>query len=100
MRVLACKDSSFRAEPLSKLSDTPVRKDQKSERWKALTEVLDKHGGQTGDGGGREKTESARRRQRRVCESFCGDGECASSWQTNKRFAALFSIDEHVWSLR
>eukprot|EP00965_Chrysotila_dentata_P206809 6183760-Pleurochrysis_carterae.AAC.2 len=44
----------------------------------------------------REKTERARRRRWRVRESFCGDGDCASSWQTNESFAALFSIDEHL----
>eukprot|EP00965_Chrysotila_dentata_P163624 5402733-Pleurochrysis_carterae.AAC.4 len=27
-----------------------------------------------------EKTERARRRRRRVRKSFCGGGECASSW--------------------
>eukprot|EP00965_Chrysotila_dentata_P159171 5258203-Pleurochrysis_carterae.AAC.1 len=43
----------------------------------------------------REKTERTRRRRRRVRESFSGDDECASSWQTNEKFAALFSIDEH-----
>eukprot|EP00965_Chrysotila_dentata_P058747 1949074-Pleurochrysis_carterae.AAC.1 len=41
-----------------------------------------------------ERTERARR-HRRVPESFCGDGECASSWQTNEKVAALFSVDAH-----
>eukprot|EP00965_Chrysotila_dentata_P028307 941495-Pleurochrysis_carterae.AAC.2 len=37
----------------------------------------------------REKTEGARRRRRRVRESLRGDGECAFSWQTNEKLAAL-----------
>eukprot|EP00965_Chrysotila_dentata_P059099 1961488-Pleurochrysis_carterae.AAC.1 len=41
-----------------------------------------------------EKTGGARRRRRLVRNSFCGDGECASSWQTSSQ--RLFSVDERL----
>eukprot|EP00965_Chrysotila_dentata_P221092 6192190-Pleurochrysis_carterae.AAC.2 len=56
--------------------------------------------GSLGSAATRKKTGRTRRRQRRVRENFCGDGECASSWQTNEssqRYLALKNVS--VWSL-
>eukprot|EP00965_Chrysotila_dentata_P093177 3077764-Pleurochrysis_carterae.AAC.1 len=94
-----CASSSAKKEvcgqsPCLKCRTASARKSRKSERQKIPTEVSGNDGGQYGDGGGRENTGRARRRRRRVRESFCADGECASSWQTNEKFAALFSVDE------
>eukprot|EP00965_Chrysotila_dentata_P190520 6173938-Pleurochrysis_carterae.AAC.1 len=38
----------------------------------------------------------ARRRRRRVRESICCDGVCASGLQTIEMFAALLSVDERL----
>eukprot|EP00965_Chrysotila_dentata_P121062 4003934-Pleurochrysis_carterae.AAC.8 len=73
-RVLA------RARPSDKVGRSRMRKTQKSKRAKILAEVCT-DGEKRGWGWDRE-SRGARRRRRRVRERSCGDGECASGWQT------------------
>eukprot|EP00965_Chrysotila_dentata_P145105 4792383-Pleurochrysis_carterae.AAC.1 len=70
---LACKESNISGGALGKSAGQPAKGDRKSERRRSPRGSVRTHGGQTGDGRGRVKTERTRRRQRRVRETFCGD---------------------------